>query len=129
MNTQVWSDHIKRVSSWVIACGMGYACWSSVASMHYYTIEKSIPICFYNVPSGCQIDAPASIKVTLQGTRFRIKQCEQDERVACHINVQALGVGTHYIEPTSDRLFLPEQIKLVHYTQQPIVINVHKSLT
>ena len=107
----------------IVACIIGYALWATVSRHQQAQLSYTIPLCFYNVPPEWRINAPETIKVTLSAKRQFLGALRSDT-LAIHINGHELCAGTQPIAIDSAQLFLPEPIKLLHYSPSPLLINV-----
>jgi hypothetical protein len=82
---------------------------------HTATAWITVPLCFYNVPEARTVHAPETISVKIAGKRADLRSLDP-EQLAIHVNAEKLKTGRNLISIPQDALFLPESIKLVHYT-------------
>ena len=91
-------------------------------SMHSMVTEQiTVPLCFYQVPEMLAIHGPENITLTVRGSRRALRSINK-QNMACHVSADSMTVGNNPIRIDNTQLFLPETIKLVHYTNAPIVI-------
>ena len=115
---------IIKTVSFIIACGIWHALSQS------YTIDTwlTVPLCFYSAhpdqQTGKQITAPEQIAIHLTGKRELLRTINL-ETLAVHINSDALHDGPNPINIQSAHLFLPETIKLLHYSPANIIITIN----
>ncbi len=102
---------------------LGYLVWSIFSSGSARTITQELSICFYNIPKTCTINSPETLKVTLAATRADLYTLNYDA-LAIHINARDLHIGSNPITLNNDTLFLPDTIKLVHYTPAPLIVEM-----
>lgn len=107
----------------VISFILGYSSWYLLGTAHTHTIWKTIPLSFYDVPQQHTVNAPESVTILLSGKRAHLRNLNE-KHLAAHINGHDLKQGTHPITLTTQELFLPDSIKLVHYTPTTILIEV-----
>ena len=93
---------------------LGYTFWHIFGAAHVKTIELNVPLCFHSTPANHIIKAPNTINVQLMGKRTYLYALDHNT-LAVHINAHNVHTGTNPIKITSDNLFLPETVKLVHY--------------
>jgi len=104
----------------IVSLILGYSVWCFIGNLYVQTMTQNVPVCFYNVPENISIQAkPEVVTINLSGKRSSLYTCSD---LALHINAASLTPGEHRIAPTSDQLFLPETINLVHY--QPLVMSL-----
>jgi hypothetical protein len=99
---------------------LGYGTWYLLGYVHTITIEKTVPLSFYGVQERT-ILAPETIKLQLAGKRAYLRDLETAE-LAIHIDGQTLKAGKNNITISNEELFLPNSIKLVHYTPTTIAV-------
>ncbi len=91
-------------------------------SMHSMTTQQiTVPLCFYQVPETLAVHGPENVTLTVRGTRRALRSMNS-KKMACHVSADKMTVGNNPIRIDNTQLFLPETIKLVHYTNAPIVI-------
>lgn len=100
---------------------LGYTFWSIVSGMHTITQEFVVPLCCYNVPETVDFYAPETMHITLSGKKNQLNALNYQD-LAIHIDAHNVIVGNNPIIITAERLFLPESIKLVHYSPAPVII-------
>lgn len=111
------SPIILKFSALIIGIGL----WSLISASHETTLELTVPLCFYNVSDNYTIEAPENIKITLKGTRTRLKILAAEPPVVL-LNAGKLKNDATKIILTSDELYLPPDIKLVHYHPLPLIV-------
>lgn len=95
---------------------LGYTFWYIFSYGQTITIEYTIPLCFYNVPNQSQLKSPETVKVHLQAKR-NLLYALNPKKLAVHIDAQTLHAGNNQVVISAKKnLFLPEHIKLIHYT-------------
>lgn len=107
----------------VISLILGYTLWHIFANSHTKSIDIQVPLCFYSVPENHTIKAPDTVTVCLTGKRTQLYALNK-KSLAVHINAQNLTPGTVPIAITSESLFLPNTIKLVHYIPSNVQVTV-----
>jgi hypothetical protein len=126
MNKKIFNKILfNHVPLKAIALILGYSFWYMFAQGHTISVWLNIPFSFYAVPTDMSIDAPEAITVNLVGKRTDLYNLEQ-EQLAIHINAQTLTSGPQQISITTETLFLPETIKVVHYKPSNLIIDVKK---
>lgn len=105
---------------------LGYAFWCLLGSIQPITTQIAVPLCFYNTHDNKQLDAPEIVTVTLAGKRSHLRALDRN-KLAIHIDAQDIETGTNPVAITSDTLFLPDTIKLVHYKPAPIVVTTQEA--
>lgn len=111
----------------IISLILGYTFWYILSSSHTSTAWINIPLCFYNIPEQKSVNAPEGLSVKIAGKRSELRMLDLDE-LAIHIDAEQLRDGRNVLAITPETIFLPEQIKLVHYSPlNPIVELVKKS--
>jgi hypothetical protein len=94
---------------------LGYTFWYIFSHSHTTTAWITIPLCFYNVPTQNCIRAPESVSVKIAGKRVDLRSLDINE-LAIHVNADQLHEGKNVLTLTPETIFLPESIKLVHYS-------------
>lgn len=117
----------NRLSLKAISLVLGYSVWVLLSQHHSIRITIDVPLCFYNTENDLIIHAPETIAVTLEGKRDLLRYCNT-KLLAAHIDCMNLHEGTNIINISAQTLFLPEQIKLVHYPS-PMLITIEKQLS
>jgi len=107
----LWSNAPLKVISLIL----GYTFWYIFGNSHISTAWINVPLCFYNVANTQTVHAPEKISVKIAGKRSDLRALDA-EQLAIHINAQNLQNGRNLITITDEALFLPNSIKLVHYT-------------
>lgn len=114
---------INRLSLKAISLLLGYSLWSILSHNQTIRITITVPLCFYNIEHNLTIDAPETIAITLEGKRELFKY-GKIEMLAAHIDCMTLHEGIHRIDISSQTLFLPDYIKLIHYNPSPLLITL-----
>lgn len=102
--------------------------WYFFSGIHPTTISLAIPVCFYDTSAQQQIDAPDQVTIVLAGKRNTLRSITYSE-LALHIDAQQLHTGKQALTLSNAQLFLPESIKLVHYTPSPLIVTVRTDTT
>ncbi len=108
----------------IVSCILGYTFWFILGHSQTIKTELTVPICFYGANPKMQIEAPETVHIELSGKRT-IMQTVDLSNLAIHIDVRDLVEGSQPIEITQEKMFLPESIKLIHYSPAQIVVAVH----
>lgn len=111
----------------VFSLVLGYMVWSIFSSGNTTTIQKEVPLCFYNIPENYLINAPETIHITLAGTRAHLYSLNI-QALAIHLDARTMQQGSNPIHLTKDTLFLPDSLKLVHYTPSPCIVEITKKI-
>jgi len=112
---------IKNTPLKVCSFILGYTLWSTFSSMQTITQELTVPLCCYQMPATIDFDAPETINITLSGKKNQLASINA-QNLAVHIDAGDLPLGNNPIAVTAEKLFLPESIKLVHYSPAPLMI-------
>ena len=105
----------------LISLALGYTFWYIFGTFHTSTAWVEVPLCFYNVPYECKVMSPETITIKICGVRSTLRSLDI-EQLAIHINAQKLHPGKNLLTIDEQALFLPDSIKLVHYSpSNPIV--------
>ncbi|EKD48558.1 MAG: hypothetical protein ACD_64C00257G0001 [uncultured bacterium] len=116
----------RNVPLKVISLLLGYTFWYIFGNSHTTTAWITIPLCFYNVPSLTTVRAPEMVSVKIAGKRSSLRMLDTKE-LAIHVNAAHLQQGKNLLTITPETIFLPESIKLVHYSpSNPIVELIKK---
>lgn len=107
----------------IVSLIFGSSFWMILNNNHARTIELQVPICFYNTQENKEIEAPHEISIALQGKRKDLETLDL-QTLAVHINAQTLHGGMHPLFVDSTTLFLPNSVKLLHYTPSNSVVKV-----
>ncbi len=99
----------------LISVLLGYTFWYIFGNSHTTTAWITIPLCFYNIPAQQSIQAPETLSVKIAGKRTDLRSLDTNE-LAIHVNAAHLREGKNVLTITPDTIFLPESIKLVHYS-------------
>jgi len=113
---------IKNTPLKVCSLILGYTAWSIFSGMQTITQEMTVPLCCYQVPKTIDFNAPETISIILSGKKNQLASINTQE-LAIHIDAHDLSLGNNPIAITAEKLFLPESIKLVHYSPAPVIIN------
>lgn len=106
----------------IVSLLLGFASWSLLSNYELENQWVEIPICFYNIPGNMKVDcAQEKIKVQIAGKSKDLAHCDANS-LALHINATDFKPGKQHICPSSDQLFLPNSVKLVHY--KPLFIEI-----
>jgi len=105
---------------------VGYTFWFIFGHSQTITTQVTVPLCFYGASDSTQIQAPDTVQIELNGKRS-IMQSLDLSNLAVHVDARELVAGTQPIELSQKSLFLPESIKLVHYTPAQILVTVKQN--
>ena len=105
----------RNVPLKLISLLLGYTFWYIFGNSHTTTAWITIPLCFYNVPTHNSIRAPETLSVKIAGKRTDLRSLDTNE-LAIHVNAAHLREGKNALTITPETIFLPESIKLVHYS-------------
>jgi hypothetical protein len=111
----------------LISIILGYTFWYIFGHSHTITTWITVPLTFYNVPQYNTVKAPEYVSLKISGKRADISALDITE-LAIHINAQKLQEGPNLLPITSESLFLPPSIKLVHYSPSNPMVELHKKL-
>lgn len=104
---------------------LGYTFWYIFSHGQTITIEHTIPLCFYNIPKEGTLKSPETINVHLQGKRNLLSGLNM-KKLAVHVDAQTLHAGNNQVVISAKKnLFLPEHIKLIHYTPAQLEAVLH----
>jgi hypothetical protein len=102
---------------------IGYGVWNMISAHQTYTASLQIPVCFYHESATQMIDAPERIMIQLQGKKNVLRGINR-KTLALHIDASQLHHGPNPLLVDQAILFLPDTVKVVHYSPTNIVINV-----
>jgi len=103
---------------------LGYALWVIVSQQQTVTVTHPATLCFYNIPQAYHINAPETVAIELQGKRKYLDRLDA-KLLVIHIDCQELYPGEQPLIMSEKKMFLPEIIKLVHYSPTLITIVTH----
>lgn len=107
--SQICSNLMLKVT----ACILGFLCWLKISHKQTITCTLPIPLSFYNTQNNSTINAPETMPIGIRATRAQLYAFDP-QKVAIHIDVANLQPGMHNIAITSEKLFLPDGITMVH---------------
>lgn len=107
----------------VVSFFVGYTFWYVFGHAQTITTELNVPLCFYGAQETMNIQAPDMVHIELTGKRSIMNTVDL-KNLAIHIDAQELIPGAQPIRISQEKLFLPESIKLVHYSPAQIVVTV-----
>lgn len=113
---------LNTLSLSVLSLILGYALWQAMSQPYKLEAKFSVPLSFYNTES-LTVESPETITIRLQGTRKDLYKTAVN--LAIHYDAMRLEPGTHRLKITSENLFLPESVLLLHYL--PIEITATKT--
>lgn len=105
----------RNISLKVISLMFGFTFWYIFGNLHTSNAYITVPLCFYNIPKNTQLKGPDSISLKIAGKRCDLRALDMDQ-LAIHINAQRLHLGKNLLQINQDTIFLPDAIKLVHYS-------------
>jgi|SRR5579859_2161722 len=101
---------------------LGVSFWIVFGASHSNILELEVPISFYGDSQNKTVDCPDQITVQLSGKRSDLYTLDI-ENIALHLNLDEFELGEHLIDVTPEKLLLPNQIKLVHWSpSNPIIM-------
>ncbi len=106
----------------ITSCIIGFCFWFILSDFRAIEITYTVPISFYN-DEHYSIEAPETITVQLKGHKTDFYAADLTSLTAI-VDLKQLHEGTNHIILTEENLFLPPEIKLVHYTPLNIVVMV-----
>lgn len=110
----------------VSALCIGYCLWHAMSYSKTVSLWITVPLAFYGSLDHTITEAPENIDVLISGTRSDIYQLDTDN-LCVHINKDHYSSGYYHVPITSELLFLPESIKLVHC--YPLYVDIHIDTT
>lgn len=122
MNLSLRNLLLNKHSLKIHAFILGYWLWFIMSHHQLQTLCLRVPLCFYGNET-IHIKAPETVSVTLFGYKSDLLLLSCNE-LAVHVNSNNLAEGEYPIAVCHDTLFLPERIKLLHYSPSPIIITV-----
>lgn len=111
----------------ILSIIFGSGCWYFINRTIQSEMQISVPLSFYNSSPDTTIIAPEKVEICLRAQRNKL-QSINPHFLAFHIDTQKLAEGSHTISLDAHQLFLPQSIKLIHYTPSPLVIEIQKGL-
>lgn len=114
---------LNNASIKVLSLIFGFLLWVTLSQSYQTTVWLTVPVCFYNNEQK-NITAPETIQIELQGKRTDLMLLDLS-RLAVHLDAQQLTQPIQTVAISAHNLFLPDSIKLVHYTPSNITINLH----
>lgn len=99
----------------------GIGLWSVIGKIHTTTRTLQVPVTFYGPQKN--MEAPEYVTVLLAGKRADLYAIDT-KSLALHINTDDLVCGENVLMPSTEQLFLPAQIKLVHWKPINAVVTV-----
>ncbi len=115
----LWRNTSLKLTAFIF----GYTVWYIFGQSHMSSAWITVPLCFYNIPAQTTIKGPETIAVKIVGKRSALRNLALD-MLAIHINAEQLVPGPNNISLTSESIFLPESIKLVHYSPSNPTVEV-----
>ncbi len=101
----------------------GLLFWATWGGNQPTTITYPVPVCAYGNQADKLADFPDTLSITLAGSRNELYQIDFS-KLAWHIDTEGLAQGPNHIEPTTQALFLPSTIKVLHWSPAPLVISM-----
>lgn len=112
----------------VLSFFIGYTLWYVFGHAQIINTKLNVPLCFYGAEKSMNIQAPEMVHIELSGKRAILNTIDLDN-LAIHVDARELVQGPQPIQITQERLFLPESIKLIHYTPAQIVVTMQQIAT
>jgi hypothetical protein len=113
---------LNNLSLSILSLLLGYALWQAISQPYKLDTVVSAPLSFYNTED-ITIQAPETISLHLQGTRNDLYKTTA--HLAIHYDALQFKEGTNTLKVTTENLFLPDTVLLLHYL--PIEISVTKT--
>lgn len=110
----------------ILSLIMGYTFWFVWSQTQLTYCCLTVPLCVYNLAENAQIEAPETVDVQLAGKLRDIYHLNLDA-VAVHVDGATLQEGSNPYTLTSEQLFVPDTITMVHYAPSNVVISYHAS--
>ena len=107
----------------VVSLIIGYGIWHVLSAHHMHTLAVEVPVCFYNEVAAHEVDAPATVRVELQGAR-KILRALNTQSLALHVDAATLRHGPNQLRVDHTTLFVPNSITVVHYSPANSTITV-----
>lgn len=123
MNIFSHKKNIPTLALKILSLIIGFILWNIVSSYRSITLSYQVPLSFYN-QTDMIINAPDTITVTLKGHRSSFFKLHT--QLAYHIDCSELQKGEQEIQVKGRNLFLPDELKLVHYFPSHFKINIKK---
>jgi hypothetical protein len=112
------SKHVLKVNALIL----GYWLWSIISTQQVTTVAYTVPLSFYG-DQEVAVEAPEYVTLTLRGYKKDLLLIMADE-LAVYCNTDMLARGKFPLVLTQKSLFLPDSIKMIHYSPSPLVITV-----
>lgn len=114
---------IKKLMLSIIASSTGYVIWNFYASSQITTLELDVPTYLYNQTAGCY-QGPEKLRIGLQGSRRNLATFDR-KNLGVFLDCRNCTQGDNYISVGIENLFLPEGLKLLHYSPLPLCISLN----
>jgi len=98
----------------IICIFLGYSFWYIASFNQLINYSIRIPLCFTSSLNNHIIKAPEFIDITLEGKRSSLYALDK-KALNAHVDIEKFSIGTHNILLNDKNLFLPKEIRLVHY--------------
>ncbi len=102
---------------------LGYSLWALLGANLATQVTLEVPLSFYNMAQNHRIDAPEQIRVTLIGSRARLRSVDTDQ-LAIHYDAAMLSPGKQPLALSGQHLLLPDGIRMLHYTPLNLAVFV-----
>ena len=112
---------VLKINALIIAIGV----WFFLNQTHSMIFYCNVPLCFYNQSENQSIDSPETIQICLKGHKNDFYRLSLDN-LALHYDSSYLHDGVNTLVINDSNLFLPQEIKLLHYSPSNIVVKVKK---
>lgn len=113
------SNLTLKVCSFILGCWF----WFLLSGSHSVSITTEIPVYFYGSLENKDIKAPQRISIDLQCNRSQSYTLDT-QQLAAHINADNFTAGSSSILITSEHIFLPRGVTLLHCKPAFIPITV-----
>jgi hypothetical protein len=107
---------------------MGYTFWFVWSQTQTMSYTLNVPLCVYNTPETAQFQAPEKVKVQLAGTLQDFYNLDLDN-LAIHVDGSTLHEGNNRCVVNNEQLFVPDNIKMIHYAPSNITISYNDTPT
>lgn len=105
----------------IVSFVFAYALWCILSGSQVVEHTVCATLSFYNTTSLISIAAPEHVTLTLQGKRSLLKYVRHNA-LTVHIDARLLTKGTQQLSIDKRTIFLPDSIKLVHYSPTQVTV-------
>ena len=106
----------------VVALIFGYTFWLILAQNQTIYLKHKIPLSFYIPENKLHLNAPTELTIGITGKRIDLQKLDF-ANLGAHIDVSKLNSpGQYNIHISPEDIFLPNYVKLIHYS--PVIIKL-----